>query len=132
MQSTLTSNIISAPMLGYASAPKVSYPLYDVLVSAVQSAPVTVNATNMAYTINLMADNPIVDKQGINCTLQHYHEILYICIHHAVLHQNYQPNPKQLPYGIRVMSSGRGALVVVGDLPGTLVQLLTAYLDGKY
>jgi len=125
----LTSNVITVPMLGHENAAVREYPLYDKLVENVSNDPVTVNATNMANIINQIADVHTADFHV------HYREILRLCIHHAVLHHQYQPNPnspKKLPYYMRTMNSGRGVLVVVGDLPGPLVQIIDAYLNGKY
>jgi hypothetical protein len=138
----LGTQVISAPtlMLGHHPQQVAQYPLYEALAKAVEEQSVTVNAVSMGFTINQIAErgatdySPVLESsvtaQEINAS--HYHNILTLCIHHAVIHQHYQPNPKQLPYGMRVMSSGKGVLIMITQLPGMLIQILTAYLEGKY
>lgn len=122
----LTTNVITVPILGHDNSVKVEYPLYDRLISEITANPTAVNVTNMANIINKISDAQSDDF------LTHYNELLKLCINYAVLHHQYQPNPRKLPYFMRTMNGGRGVLVVVSELPGPLVQIIDAYINGKY
>ena len=104
------------------------YPLYDYLVSKVESRAVTA-AGGKVIDINRVCSTitnieRIVDDKDI--AAEHYKEINWLIIRHYHITTGIET---ALPYDVKLMVGGKGILASMNNLPVMLQQILAQYIE---
>lgn len=95
-----------------------SYPLYDQLVSQVDSEK-SVDLDSLVATIKKL---PSAKPDGP----EHCEEIMALIYHHSLVNNDLRNHP--LPYGGRLITDTRGVTFDCQHLPASLTRILDSYL----